>query len=169
MVDDMTGNFIINAGETFKVVSRRAIDVNRALLLHAFDHALGYGLGIANCSRCCARGLRTYFIGAAVVGSAGGKSKKGQGEQRGKPHARLDAAAAERGGRAGALNDKSPRRRDGYGDWPVFAQLAGRRILGLLKCVKPVTLPEASRVKVSSSASLPSSRTRRNTSPPLGL
>src|ERR1035438_3322613 len=52
----------------------------------------------------------------------------------------------------------------------VFASASGDSIrVGLLKCVKLVTLPEASRTNLNSSASLPSLRTRRKTSPPLGL
>ena len=53
---------------------------------------------------------------------------------------------------------------------PVFASARGAsRGVGLLKCVKLVTLPEASRTNLNSSASLPSLRTRRKTSPPLGF
>src|SRR5208282_4630661 len=43
------------------------------------------------------------------------------------------------------------------------------RGVGLLKWTKLVTLPEASRTKRIASASLPSLRTRRKTSPPLGF
>ena len=91
MVDDATGCGVVDSGEAFQIVGRGAIDVDGALLFEPLNYTLRGGFGIASGTGGGAGGLFANFVGAAVVGCAGGESDKGQGQKRYESHGGLDA------------------------------------------------------------------------------
>lgn len=91
MRDDAMCGGIVNAGKRLEVVDRRTIDVDGALLLHAFNHTLRHGLGIASRGRggaCC---LLADFVGASLMRGATGKNERNQEYEGRIFHVYLDA------------------------------------------------------------------------------
>ena len=76
MLDDAMRGGIVNARQRLQVIGRCAIDVDGALLLHTFNHALKDGLRIASSSRGCTGCLLANLIGAAVMLGATGKNNR---------------------------------------------------------------------------------------------
>ena len=78
MRNDALCDRIVNTRQRLEVGNRRAIDIDRALLLESFHHALGHGLGIASRGRSRARRLLANLVRAALMRRATGKRNQKQ-------------------------------------------------------------------------------------------
>lgn len=78
MGDDALRRGIVNPRKRLQVAGRGAIDIDGALLLYPFNHALNDRLRIASGSRGCMSCLFANLVGAAIMRGTADKDKRNQ-------------------------------------------------------------------------------------------